>query len=50
MAVTLKRKITLRTKGETATFTFSGKLKVRMLWQSATTLTFASFSRRKTAK
>ena len=47
MAVTLKRKITLRTKGETATFTFSGKLKVRMLWQSATDLDLCLFFKKK---
>lgn len=47
MAVTLKRKITLRTKGETATFTFSGKLKVRMLWQSATDLELCLFFKKK---
>ena len=47
MAVTLKRKITLRTKGETATFTFSGKLKVRMLWQSPTDLDLCLFFKKK---
>ena len=34
--VTLKKKITLRRKEEQAAFTFSGKLKVKLIWSSDT--------------
>ena len=36
--VTLKKKITLRRKEEQAAFTFSGKLKVKLMWSSSTDL------------
>lgn len=45
--VTLKRKITLKRKGETATFTFSGKLKVKLFWSSSTDLDLCLFFKRK---
>lgn len=41
--VSLKRKITLRRKEEQATFTFKGKLKVKLLWQSKTDLDLCLF-------
>ena len=34
--ITLKKKITLRKKQEECAFTFSGKLKVKLFWSSAT--------------
>lgn len=45
--VSLKRKITLRRKEEQAAFTFSGKLKVKLLWQSDTDLDLCLFFRKK---
>ena len=44
--VRLKRKVTLRRKEEAA-FTFTGRLKVRLLWQSETDLDLCLFFRRK---
>ena len=45
--VTLKKKITLRRKEEQAAFTFSGKLKVKLLWQSGTDLDLCLFFTKK---
>ena len=45
--VTLKKKITLRRKEEQAAFTFSGKLKVKLLWQSDTDLDLCLFFTKK---
>ncbi|MBO5799346.1 MAG: hypothetical protein J6R41_04865 [Paludibacteraceae bacterium] len=45
--VTLKKKITLRRKEEQAAFTFSGKLKVKLLWQSETDLDLCLFFKKK---
>lgn len=45
--VTLKKKITLKRKGETADFTFSGKLKVKLFWSSPTDLDLCLFFRKK---
>ena len=45
--VTLKRKITLKRKGETADFTFSGKLKVKLFWSSPTDLDLCLFFKKK---
>lgn len=45
--VSLKRKITLRRKEEQAAFTFSGKLKVKLLWQSDTDLDLCLFFKKK---
>lgn len=45
--VTLKKKITLRRKEEQAAFTFSGKLKVKLLWQSDTDLDLCLFFKKK---
>ena len=45
--ISLKRKITLRRKEEQAAFTFSGKLKVKLLWQSDTDLDLCLFFRKK---
>ena len=47
MAVTLKKKITLRRKGEAADFTFSGKLKVKLFWSSPTDLDLCLFFKKK---
>lgn len=47
MAVTLKKKITLRRKGEAADFTFSGKLKVKLFWSSPTDLDLCIFFKKK---
>lgn len=41
--VTLKKKITLRRKEEQVDFTFSGKLKVKLLWTSDTDLDLCLF-------
>ena len=41
--VTLKKKITLRRKEEQAAFTFSGKLKVKLMWSSSTDLDLCLF-------
>lgn len=43
----LKRKITLRRKGEAAAFTFAGRLKVKLLWQSKTDLDLCLFYKTK---
>lgn len=45
--VTLKKKITLRRKEEQAAFTFSGKLKVKLLWKSKTDLDLCLFYTKK---
>jgi len=45
--VTLKKKITLKRKGETADFTFAGKLKVKLMWSSATDLDLCLFFKKK---
>ena len=47
MAVTLKKKITLKRKGEAADFTFSGKLKVKLFWSSPTDLDLCLFFKKK---
>lgn len=46
--VELKKKITLRKKNESVAFTFSGKLKVKLLWTSDTDLDLCLFSRKRT--
>lgn len=45
--VTLKKKITLRRKKEQAAFTFSGKLKVKLMWSSSTDLDLCLFFKKK---
>jgi uncharacterized protein involved in tellurium resistance len=45
--VTLKRKVTLRRKQEEATFTFTGRLKVTLLWTTGTDLDICLFFRKK---
>lgn len=45
--VTLKKKITLKKKGETADFTFGGKLKIKLMWSSATDLDLCLFFKKK---
>ena len=45
--VTLKKKITLRRKEEQAAFTFSGKLKVKLIWSSDTDLDLCLFFKKK---
>lgn len=45
--VTLKKKITLKRKGEAADFTFSGRLKVKLFWSSTTDLDLAIFFKKK---
>ena len=45
--VTLKKKITLRRKEEQAAFTFSGKLKVKLMWSSSTDLDLCLFFKKK---
>lgn len=45
--ITLKKKITLRRKEEQADFTFSGKLKVKLLWTSNTDLDLCLFYTKK---
>lgn len=45
--VQLKRKITLRKKGESAAFTFNGKLKVKLLWNTKTDLDLCIFFKTK---
>ena len=45
--VQLKKKITLKRKGETAAFTFSGRLKVKLYWSSDTDLDLCLFFKRK---
>lgn len=45
--VQLKRKVTLRRKEKPAEFTFTGLLKVKLLWQSSTDLDLCIFFKRK---
>lgn len=45
--VQLKRKVTLRRKEKPAEFTFSGLLKVKLLWQSSTDLELCMFFKKK---
>ena len=45
--VQLKRKVTLRRKEEPAVFTFSGLLKIKLLWQSSTDLDLCLFFKKK---
>lgn len=45
--VRLKKKVTLRRKGESAAFTFNGKLKVKLIWGSQTDLDLCLFFKRK---
>lgn len=45
--IQLKKKITLKKKGEAAAFTFSGKLKVKLFWSSETDLDLCIFFKRK---
>ncbi|HBZ64612.1 MAG TPA: hypothetical protein DEO89_08460 [Lachnospiraceae bacterium] len=45
--VTLKKKITLKKKGETADFTFGGKLKIKLMWSSDTDLDLCLFFKKK---
>lgn len=45
--VQLKRKVTLRRKEKPAEFTFTGLLKVKLLWQSATDLDLCMFFKKK---
>lgn len=45
--VQLKRKVTLRRKEKPAVFTFSGLLKVKLLWQSSTDLDLCIFFKKK---
>lgn len=48
--VQLKRKVTLRRKEKPAEFTFSGLLKVKLLWQSPTDLDLCMFFKKKDGK
>lgn len=45
--VQLKKKVTLKKKGETVAFTFDGKLKVKLYWSSDTDLDLCIFFKRK---
>lgn len=45
--ITLKKKITLRKKQEECAFTFSGKLKVKLFWSSATDLDLCLFFKKR---
>lgn len=45
--ITLKKKITLRRKQEEAAFTFTGKLKVKLLWTSKTDFDLCMFFKKK---
>ena len=45
--VQLKKKVTLRRKEKPAVFTFSGLLKVKLLWQSSTDLDLCMFFKKK---
>lgn len=45
--VTLKKKITLKKKGDIADFTFGGKLKVKLMWSSSTDLDLCIFFKKK---
>ena len=44
--VQLKKKVTLKRKGEAAAFTFNGKLKVKLIWSSDTDLDLCLFFKR----
>ena len=45
--VQLKKKVTLKRKGETAAFTFNGKLKVKLIWGTDTDQDLCIFFKRK---
>lgn len=45
--VQLKKKVTLRRKGKPVVFTFSGLLKIKLLWQSSTDLDLCMFFKKK---
>src|SRR5574344_193549 len=45
--VGLKKKITLRKKGESVAFTFDGKLKIKLIWGTQTDLDLCLFFKRK---
>ena len=45
--VQLKKKVTLKRKGETAAFTFNGKLKVKLIWGTKTDQDLCIFFKRK---
>lgn len=45
--IQLKKKVTLRRKEKPAVFTFSGLLKVKLLWQSSTDLDLCMFFKKK---
>ena len=45
--VTLKKKVTLRKKNDSVAFNFSGKLKVKLFWQSETDLDLCLFFKKK---
>lgn len=45
--VQLKKKVTLRRKEKPAVFTFSGLLKIKLLWQSSTDLDLCMFFKKK---
>lgn len=45
--VQLKRKVTLRRKEKPAVFTFSGLLKIKLIWQSSTDLDLCLFFKKK---
>lgn len=45
--VTLKKKVTLRKKGDSIAFSFEGKLKVKLIWSSQTDLDLCLFFKRK---
>ncbi len=45
--IKLKKKVTLKRKGEAVDFTFNGRLKVKLFWSSATDLDLCLFFRRK---
>ena len=45
--VQLKKKVTLRRKEKPAVFTFSGVLKIKLLWQSSTDLDLCMFFKKK---
>lgn len=48
--VQLKRKVTLRRKEKPAEFTFSGLLKIKLIWQSTTDLDLCVFFKKKDGK
>lgn len=45
--VTLKKKITLKRKGESVAFSFQGKLKVKLIWSSPTDLDLCLFFKKR---